>query len=116
MSAVTSYDEYIERLAKRFCDEVKRSSPHREAIDTFCLAIAPFDLIPSITIYSDGRLGMTAICIGGEETVMRKLILAGYAIGVPVEKGIQFKGQVCWVAPVSGHGCVFDLDFTTTKD
>lgn len=113
MSGVTSYASYIADLAASFCDEVSRSTPHKEAIDRFCTALEPFDLSPSIYVTSAGALRLTALSSGDSREQIRALLQAGYEIGAPVEDSVMFWGCKTWAAPVRGHGQEFELHITT---
>lgn len=116
MSGATSYADYIATLAERFAVDVSRSVPHRDAIEAFCQAILPLGLAPSIYVCSDGELSLTAVVVRDYAAQMLALMQAGYEVGDPVMKDIQYNNETTWRAPVSGHGLAFNLSFTTKKD
>lgn len=113
MSASTVYTKYLKKLTERFCEEVANSAAHREAIDSFGLVTARFGLTPSICVFSDCSISLTAIVSGDVAAMMQTLIDAGYAVGELAEQSLQYKGETIWFAPVSGHGIAFRLHFNS---
>lgn len=112
MSGSSSYAEYVAQLAANFCNEVKNCAAHKDEIDRFCQAIAPFRMTPCIHISSDGTFSATAISHEGDSS-MQALAQAGYEVGNRVERKLQRKGEKAYDVPVSGHGLVFGLYFVT---
>lgn len=110
MSTVSSYDEYLSQLAARFWEEVRNSVAHKDVIDRFCLAIAPFGMAPSIYLSGDGDCSLTAIITCSDiESKILELTQAGFEVGDVGQVKGQFRKNTRWKASVSGHGLVFNL-------
>lgn len=113
MSASALYTEYLRGLTERFCEEVANSAAHRETIDNFGLVTDQFGLKPSICVFSDSSISLTAIAMSDFASIAQTLKDAGYAVGELAESPLQFKGKCDWVAPASGHGIEFKLHVTS---